>query len=233
VGEAAAQQPKEPEVYVYATYFNCDVAQQERADEIVEKLQRPIYDAASADGTIMGWGWLAHHTGGQWRRAQTHIAPSIAALLATQKKLGDQIEAKSKAQSQEFDRICGSHDDYIWRRVAGNIGARTRGNAAFSVYYVCDSQREQQADALVKRVFAPAYDKLVADGKLATWGWLEHIVGGQYRRLATISAPDVESLLAARTSLVQMLQDDPLGATLDDICGSHADYIWEIKLQKP
>lgn len=227
-GMAVAQ---EKDSYSYATYFYCDVTQQERADEIVEKLDKPIYDAAVADGSITSWGWLAHHTGGKWRRVQFHQAPSIDALLAAQKKIGDQIEAKNKAMSQEAGKICNSHDDYIWKVVAGNAGAR--GKVGFTVYYVCDSGREAQADELIKRVFAPMFDKLVAEGKLTTWGWLEHIVGGEYRRLATMTAGDVKSLMAARSSIVAAWQDDPLAETLDDICGSHADYIWETKSGKP
>ena len=227
-GMAVAQ---EKDSYSYATYFYCDVTQQERADEIVEKLNKPIYDAAVADGSITGWGWLAHHTGGKWRRVQFHQAPSIDALLAAQEKIGDQIEAKNKAMSQEAGKICNSHDDYIWKTVAGNSAAR--GKAGFSVYYVCDFGREAQADELIKRVFAPMYDKLVAEGKLTTWGWLEHIVGGEYRRLATLTAPDVKSLVAARSSIVAAFEDDPLADTLDEICGSHADYIWETKAGKP
>jgi hypothetical protein len=228
---SSAAVAQEKDSYTYATYFNCDVTQQDRADEIVEKLDKPFYDAAVADGSITSWGWMAHHTGGKWRRAQYHTASSIDALLAGQKKIGDQIEAKNKALNTEAGKICNSHEDYIWKRVAGNVAPR--GKASFSVYYVCDSGREAQADALIKRVFAPVYDKLVAEGKLMTWGWMEHIVGGEYRRLSTITAADVSSLLAARGNIVAAMQDDPLAATLDDICGSHADYIWDIKFEKP
>lgn len=125
-----------------------------------------------------------HHTGGKWRQVQYHMAPSIDALLASQEKIGDQMDAKNnKALNQEAGKICNAHDDYIWRRVAGTTGPR--GKAAFSTYYVCDQGREDQADALMKRVFAPMLDKMVAEGKLTTWGWMEHIVGGEYRRLAT------------------------------------------------
>jgi len=173
-----------------------------------------------------------HHTGGKWRRVQYHMAPSIDALLASQEKIGDQMDAKNnKALNQEAGKICNSHDDYIWRRVAGTTGPR--GKAAFSTYYVCDQGREDQADALMKRVFAPMLDKMVAEGKLTTWGWMEHIVGGEYRRLATMTAGDVKALMAARSSIVAVFQDDALANTLNDICGSHTDYIWEIKFENP
>lgn len=233
LGGSGMASAEETETYIYSTYLYCDVGAQERADEIVEQLDKPIYEAAVGDGSLTSWGWLAHHTGGKWRRMQYTTASSIDALLAAQKKTGDQADAtsKGKALGKEFASACKSHDDYIWRRVAGTTGPR--GKAAFSVYYVCDSGREAQADALIKRVFAPTYDKLVAEGKLTSWSWLEHIVGGEYRRLATMTAKDMSSLMAARSAVVAAFQDDPLSAVLDDICGSHADYMWESKFEKP
>ncbi len=233
--QAALAEDKPAERYTYVTYSACDLSQQERADEIFAQVQKPVYDAAVADGTITGYGWLAHHTGGKWRRALYFGAGSVQALLDAQNKIGEQVDAsaKNKKLGGEFAKICNAHDDYIWRTVAGNIGTVARGGAAFSVYYECDQGREDQADALVKRVFAPVYDKLVAEGKLKSWGWNEHIVGAQYRRLETYSAADMKALLEARDVIIQKIGDDPLGATFTGICSSHADYMWEITSQSP
>jgi hypothetical protein len=231
--DTALAQDKPPESYIYATYFKCDVTLQERADEIAMQLDKPLWDAAIADGSVAGWGWMAHHTGGHWRRVQYFRAGSIDALLAAQKKVGDQADAKNKKLVTEFGRICNSHDDYIWRTVAGSGNERARGGASFSTYYVCDEARESEADALVKGVFAPIYDRLVADGSLKSWGWNEHIVGAQYRRLATMTAADVGALMKARTAVVAALQKNPLTPAFSAICGSHADYIWEIKGETP
>ena len=233
VAGIAQAQDKSAESFTYATYHVCDVTRQERADEIFEQLQKPFYDAAVADGTIKSYGYLAHHTGGKWRRALYYMAPSIQGLLDAQQKIGDQIDAKNEKMSNEFGQICNSHDDYIWRRIAGNVGTVARGGASFSVYNVCDSSREEQADALVTQVFAPVYDKMVADGKLKSWGWIEHIVGGQYRRVATMSATDMKTLMEARAEVIQTVFDNPLGDTFTDICGDHADYMWEIKFSNP
>jgi hypothetical protein len=225
----ATQAADEPaESYVYGTYFVCDVTQQERADEIYMALNQPINAAAVADGTITGYGFYAHHTGGAWRRLTYTSASSIQALLDSQSKVGDQIDAKDKTMGDEFGAICNSHDDYIWHSLAGNAGTAASGQAAFSTYFVCDS-REVQADAIVTQVFAPVYDKLVADGKLTSWGYLEHIVGGRFRRLATMTAPDMGSLLAARSEINQALTDNALGDTFTEICDSHDDYMWEVK----
>ncbi|MDH4259290.1 MAG: hypothetical protein OEW16_03200 [Gammaproteobacteria bacterium] len=228
VAGAVQAADKPAESYVYGTYFVCDVTKQERSDEIFKTLDQPFYDAAVADGSITAYGLYAHQTGGKWRRLMYSTGPSIQALLDAQKKIGDQTDAKNKKLGEEYGKICNSHDDYIWKTVAGVAGTAAPGNAAFSTYYVCDS-RETQADAIVTQVFAPIYDKLVADGKLKSWGYLEHIVGGEFRRLATMTASDVKSLMAARAEVNQALTDNPLGDTFTAICDSHADYIWEVK----
>jgi hypothetical protein len=229
----AAAQDKAPEAFIYATYHVCDITKQERADEIFEQLQKPIYDAAVADGTITNYGWLVHHTGGKWRRGIYYGATSVQGLLDAQEKIGDQIDAKNKKLDTEFGQICNSHDDYIWHRIAGNIGTVARGGAAFSTYSVCDVSREEQADEIVKQVFAPVMDKYVADGKLKSWGWIEHVVGGSIRRTMTISATDMKTLMATRAEIVEKAFDSPMGDIFTDICGDHADYMWEIKFANP
>jgi len=228
----ALAQDEPAESYTYATYSVCDLNKQDRLDEIFGQLDKPILDAAVADGSITAYGYNAHHTGGRWRRVNYFMAPSMEKLLESQKKIGDAADAKNKKLGDESSGICGQHDDYIWKRQAGKIGTVSPGGYSFSTYYVCDS-REVQADALVAQLYAPILDKMVADGKLKTWGWLEHIVGGQFRRLATMGAADLKSLMMARGELVAALEDNALADQFTDICDSHADYIWEVKFSNP
>lgn len=82
----AAEPEAAKDSYVYATYFYCNTSTQEKADELVAKNTYPVYDAAVADGTITGWAWMAHHTGGQWRRIQYHTSDSVAGLLTADRK---------------------------------------------------------------------------------------------------------------------------------------------------
>jgi hypothetical protein len=227
-GTAAYAQDKPAESYVYGTYSVCDLAKQDRSDEIYAQLDKPILDAAVADKSISSYGLYAHQTGGRWRRLQFTSGPSIQALLDAQKKMSDQADSTNKKLGQEYSTICNAHDDYIWRRAAGTAGSASPGGAVFSTYYVCDQTREDQADALVAQVFAPVYDKMVAEGKLKSWGWLEHIVGGQFRRVATMGAADVKSLMEARGALVEAM-DNAAGNAFTDICDSHTDYIWTVK----
>ena len=86
----SAEDENKEERYIYATYFYCNTTTQEKADELVKKNTVPVYDAAVADGTIKGWGWLAHHTGGQWRRIQYHTSDSVAGLLKAQENPGQE-----------------------------------------------------------------------------------------------------------------------------------------------
>jgi len=229
IAAGTAQAADEPaETFVYGTYSVCDLTKQERADEIFMQLDKSVYDAAVADGTLSAYSYYAHHTGGKWRRGMFYVAPSIAALLDAQKKIGDQIDAKNADLNTEASQICNKHEDYIWRSVAGKTAKSGAGKAVFSTYFVCDS-RETQADAIVTQVFAPVYDKMVDDGKLMSWGYLEHIVGGHVRRVATMSAEDMKSLMAARADINQALTDNPLGDTFTEICSAHEDYMWEVK----
>ena len=220
-----------PATHIYTTYYYCDIAQQDKADEIFESDEKPIFDAAVEDGTIAGWGYLVHHTGGKWRRAQYYAAGSVVELLAAQDAMAEQRDD----DENEFGEICNAHDDYIWRSVAGSGGdilAIPRGEVGLSAYYVCDS-REGAADEIVKSVFAPVYDAHVGEGKLSSWGWAEHIVGGKYRRLATMTAEDWPTLFAARDSILEAGEDSELGDLFGEICGSHTDYMWEIRHETP
>jgi len=232
---AAGAEDKPPERYIYSTYEYCDFSKQDRADELWMQFQKPAADAAFKDGSISAYGWAAHQTGGKWRRVDYFIAGSVQGLLDAQEKMGaaSNDDPKAKKAFTEFGSICPAHEDYIWRVVAGNAGTTGRGGASMSTYYVCDQGREGQADELVKGPLAPIFDKLVADGKLKGWGWSEHVVGGEYRRLATLDAVDVKALMEARAQVVAALDGNAAGDLLTEICPSHSDYIWEIKAQAP
>lgn len=226
-----AKQTEANPVFVYATYFKCNNATVGKADNAVTKLYKPALDAMIAEQTLTSWGWLVRSTGGEWARVEYLGGPSAGAVMAASLTLGPKIDHPPPKLA--FDEACSSSEDYIWHMLAGNDARGNRGKAAFSTYYVCDQSRETQADALVKHVFAPMYDRLVADGKLTSWGWAEHIVGGKYRRLATMTAPTTDALIAARDGIVAAAEHNPLNEAFTSICGSHQDYIWDVKDQGP
>ncbi len=230
----AQEEEKPADMYIYSTYFYCDTTRQEEADELVKNNSKPIYDAAVADGTIAGWGWLAHHTGGKWRRIMYHTAPSIEQLLAAQDVIQERME-KAGVADDGFGQICGAHDDYIWKAEAGNAAATERGTAGLSVYEICDINKEDRALEIVKTVFAPVLDKAVADGKLKSWGFNSHVLGGKFRALQTMTASDFPSLMKAREEILDAIYQEgknEAATEYSSICTSHDDYLWEILQEK-
>ena len=231
----AAEEEKAADRYIYATYFYCKTSAQEQADEIIKANSVPVYDAAVADGTIRNWGWLAHQTGGKWRRIQYHGSDSIAGLLSAQKTINKKLDAAGGDPDNKFGKICGAHDDYIWKSVAGSSADTKRGSVSLSVYHKCNIAKEERGDEIVKNVFAPVYDKAVADGKITSWGWSSHIIGGEYRRLGTMTGANYPDLLKARGEILEAIYGDGDNAEANEfssICTSHADYLWDIQHEK-
>lgn len=231
-----AQDDDEPKMFTYATYFYCNVNDQDKVDEIADR-NAPLMDEQVDKGVISGWGWLAHHTGGQWRRIRYTTSDSLDGLLAAQDTINEAFEKKYGADdpaNEIMGAACPRHDDYIWQVENGTVG-QERGEVGFSVYHICDINREERADEIVAEHIAPILNQFVEDGKLTSWGWLSHVVGGRVRRLQTMTAPDLSTLMQARTDAISAIydEDSEAGAEFSEICGPHVDYIWNILHQNP
>ena len=90
---ALAQDVEEPERYTYATYFKCDTSNEGAVDEYVAKYETPVLDKLVDDGVINSWGWLRHHTGGEWRRIRWVGTSSIDAAVASMGTFSDAMTA--------------------------------------------------------------------------------------------------------------------------------------------
>jgi len=224
--------------YVYATYSYCVPEGQDEDDKEVAEVAAPIYNKMIDEGVINSWGYLAHHTGGMWRRLFYFQNDTVDGLLDGLDDMQARFEALPDDDEDDSDNPCWAHDDYIWSIEAGNPGANEGGaDAGLSVYYVCNESREERADELVQSTFAPLLDKAVSDGKIASWSWLSHFIGGKYRRLQTMIGADHKAVLSARADLLEALYggDEPNAAAVEfnEICGSHSDYLWNIQLSSP
>lgn len=227
-GLAAQEKEAEKDTYIYSTYFYCKNKMFEALDAELSKHVAPAYDAAVKDGTIGGWGWLSHHTGGKWNRVFYTVSDSLAGVFAAQKTMAERTK---DLPSEAFDEACGLHDDYIWKSEVNNGTMGKRGKVGLSVYHVCDINRESEADELVKTVIGPHYNKAIEQGKITSWGWSSHVIGGEYRRLQTVTGDSVETVLAAREEILEALYDesgDSRAQAFSEICSSHSDYIWQI-----
>jgi hypothetical protein len=232
-----AEEEVKEETFIYATYFNCDPALEEAADAEVEKYTKPAHEAAIAAGDVTAWGYAQHHTGGNWRRMLYRSAGSMADLLAGADSIDKAYEAAAgDYEGNAFGAACNSHDDYIWSVTdgSGGTGVTARGSVGMSTYLVCDLNGESRADELVAETFGPIYDKYVADGSLSSWGWLSHIVGGKYRRVETMTAKDLPTLMAARGKIIDDFDgSEDASKEFSSICTSHTDYLWNIVHEAP
>ncbi len=226
-----------PTTMIFGTYYRCEAGQEERADALFAEHMVPALKAEVAAGHIGAYGWGRHWLGGDWRRlyyvSGTDLDKIVDARDAMMGKMrGDEAHKKAMA---EFNTICGSHDDYLWSSVASSQGAtevgRVRSAVGMSTYYVCNS-REGEADAIVKSGLAPILNRFVKEGKLSSWSWLEHRMGGKYRRAIVLDSADHKSALKNWETLVgAFVKEQPeLFARFGEICDSHSDYIWDMGL---
>ena len=199
----------------------------------------PIYDEAVASKQIQAWGWLAHSTGGEWRRAVYFVVPGRDAMFAATDAIYERLGKERPLAGREYQEICYAHNDYIWRRIAGSQPggetAQRRPAEAFSTYMECDSAREDRADEIVKSVMAPLYDAQVAAHNLSSWNWFEHYVGSKYRRLAVVDGPSFKAIFDACDAIIEELQEKhaDVAKEFNEICPSHQDYMWDIQIAKP
>jgi hypothetical protein len=234
VGAAELQAQDSPNTTVMATYYRCVQGDAGRADTIYREHIAPFLKSEQAAGRISAFGWAKHWSGGDWRRLFYVVGVDPDKLLDSYLALIKMGESAEHAKAMdEFDRICSSHDDYTWRAKAGSQTAadvgRVRSPYVMSTYYVCNAQ-ETEADFIVKSVVAPILNQRVKDGKIASWIWQEHLMGGKYRRLLVADGASVKALLQHWSSLHdEFVKANPdLARRFTEICDSHSDYIWEI-----
>ena len=227
-GMAFAQdEEEESKGFTYATYLYCDTTQEGEMDAQVAEFDAPVMDKLVEDGVMNNWGWMRHHTGGQWRRIRWFSADSLQAAIAGVDAMGAALDAAAGDDDAPSD-ACPKHEDYIWEVVATS-DTEDRGPASMSVYYSCKIADESRADEIFDELFVPVLNKYVEEGKLASWGWQSHVIGGWFRRLQTMTAADYETLLTVRKAALEEIysEDSELGAEFAEICGPHHDYLWD------
>ena len=225
---AFAEDEEESKGFTYATYLYCDTNKEDEMDKQVAEFEAPIMDKLVEDGVMTAWGWMRHHTGGQWRRIRWFGAESLQGALDGISAMGAAMEAAAEGDDSGSTDACPHHDDYVWE-VEARSDTEDRGAVGMSVYYSCKITDESRADEIFDELFAPVLNQYVEDGKLTSWGWQSHVIGGWFRRLQTMTAPDYATLIAARQEALDTVyaDDSELGAEFAEICGPHHDYLWD------
>ena len=99
----------------FSAYMICDMAKEERADELVREVFGPIYDRHLGDDALTSWNWLSHNVGGKFRRVLLLGAADHKTLMRERAAIIEELgDRKAKRAADEFNEICGSHDDYMW-----------------------------------------------------------------------------------------------------------------------
>ena len=233
---AAAQ---EPTGISFARYYRCDQSRAARADEIMEQAVAPVYDRHLNAGRLSAWGWLAHRHGGAWRRLAYMIGTDRDVMFDVRVQINEELVNDHASAWRELNSICPSHDDYIWNTVATSQEPanlfQERPDAGLSVYFVCNMAREQRADEIFTEVIAPVIDKHVALGHLNSWSWLEHDLGGRFRRAVVIDGADHKTNLNMWDAIIGELRSQHSDAFTEflGICDEHTDYLWAILISHP
>jgi len=235
---SAATAQDDSTTFVFGEYYGCDQNREGFSDYLTENVFGPMYDKRVESGDLSGWGWLSHNAGGSWRRVMFYAANDLNKLLETREGLIEEYQAEHAEATREFTSICPDHDDLIWQSLAGSSVEQTVGTrsaASYSSYYVCDVSKQERADEIVKELYAPEIDALVESGELDSWGWYAHVIGNQYRRMWTHRAKSHAALLDAvrKYNEAASEKNEALANELNEICNSHVDYLWDVKLPKP
>jgi len=100
---------------------------------------------------------------------------------------------------------------------------------AYATYFLCSPGRESRADEIIRSNYKPHYDQAVEQGQIAAWTWLQHYIGGKWRRVLVVVTNDIDAALESSGALGEIISDTSpeAGRAFSEICDSHDDYIWE------
>jgi len=222
---------------VFGAYYRCNQAQEARTDTLYQQVMAPAWQKQVEAGRISAYGWARHWAGGAWRRLGYVVGTDRDAVIDARTEYIQEMQANHSEEMREFNNICSSHDDYIWLQVDGSeplqTEAQDRPDVGMTSYMVCDS-REGEADEIMQTAFSPILNRHVQAGDINSWSWLEHSVGGWYRRALVLDAADYKSMLDYWEKLWADLEAEQpeLLREFSSICDSHTDYIWDLSFSQ-
>ncbi len=115
---ASSEQPAElgldRPVASLSTYYECDMANEARADSLVAEVFGPVFDRHVEAGEIDGWSWLAHDVGGKLRRVAIFDGDDHKTLLNARDKIIGELGSEEAEAMQLFGSTCTQHVDYLW-----------------------------------------------------------------------------------------------------------------------
>ncbi len=99
----------------FSVYMECDIAREERADEIVAEVFAPVYNRYVESGGLTSWAWLKHNVGGTHRRLLSMTGPDHKTLAHARADILEELGGRrSERAMREAASICNRHEDYMW-----------------------------------------------------------------------------------------------------------------------
>ena len=100
---------------------------------------------------------------------------------------------------------------------------------AYTTYFECTPDRESRADEIIESSYKPHYDQAVEQDQIVSWSWMQHYIGGKWRRMLVVVTTDLEVALETSGALGEIISDrtPEAGRAFTEICSSHDDYMWQ------
>ena len=100
---------------------------------------------------------------------------------------------------------------------------------AYATYFECTPDRESRADEIIASSYKPHYDQAVEQEQIVSWAWMQHYIGGKWRRMLVVVTNELETALETSGALGEIISDrtPEAGRAFSEICSSHDDYMWE------
>lgn len=100
---------------------------------------------------------------------------------------------------------------------------------AYTTYFECTPDRESRADEIIESSYKPHYDQAVEQDQILSWAWMQHYIGGKWRRTLVVVTNELETALETSGALGEIISDrtPEAGRAFSEICSSHDDYMWQ------
>lgn len=104
------------------------------------------------------------------------------------------------------------------------------GNTVLVARYQCNPAELTKVDQALKDLTAPVLNRMVAEGKLISWGVLATYVGGPENRTVYVWAKDPVALMKARSEYLPELMSKPGWSVIAGACTTQETSIHNLTL---
>ena len=189
--------------YAFAMYYECNPNLEGAVDQAVMGSIAPIYQRHVDSGDLDSWAWRAHAIGGPWRRSAVIVASDLETVLETRAAIVREVQAEAPAAVNLLNAGCPVHEDYVWWLMleSQEASATPEATPSLTAFYRCDGAPLGEVGTIVRERVGPFLEGMVREGRLTTWAWGGHVMGGVYDQVLYLAGDSHISILQARADL--------------------------------